>query len=93
MPFVVTAPKTAQIHDFIINQPDGYQTWVGEAGLKLSRGQARRLNIVRALLKDAPILILDESGEGLDTPTEKALLDVVMVWAGEEEKSVVLITH
>ena len=50
------ACKTAQIHDFISSQPDGYQTWVGEAGLKLSGGQARRLSIARALLKDAPII-------------------------------------
>ncbi|HFE36822.1 MAG TPA: thiol reductant ABC exporter subunit CydC [Gammaproteobacteria bacterium] len=87
------ACKTAQIHDFIISQPDGYQTWVGEAGLKLSGGQARRLGIARALLKDAPILILDEPGEGLDAPTEKALLDAVMAWADEARKTVILITH
>jgi len=85
--------KIAQIHEFIISQPEGYQTWVGEAGLKLSGGQARRLSVARALLKDAPILILDEPGEGLDAPTEKALLDAVMAWADEAGKTVVLITH
>ncbi|MBE8233419.1 MAG: ATP-binding cassette domain-containing protein, partial [Endozoicomonadaceae bacterium] len=85
--------KIAQIHEFIISQPDGYQTWVGEAGLKLSGGQARRLCIARALLKDAPIVVLDEPGEGLDAPTEKALLDAVMGWADDLGKTVILITH
>ena len=61
--------------------------------MKLSGGQARRLSIARALLKDAPILVLDEPGEGLDTPTEKALLDAVMVWADGVGKTVILITH
>ena len=88
-----TACKAAQIHDFIISQPEGYQTWIGEAGLILSGGQARRLSIARGLLKEAPILILDEPGEGLDTPTEKAMLDAVIKQADQKAQTVILITH
>jgi len=81
----------AQIHDFIISQPDGYETWVGEAGLKLSGGQSRRIAIARALLKNAPIMILDEPGEGLDTMTEKKLLNAIIDY--KPDASIILITH
>jgi len=83
----------AHIHDFIISQPEAYQTWVGEAGLKLSGGQIKRLCIARALLKDAPILILDEPAEGLDVRTEKAVLDAVIQYADIHGKTLLLITH
>ena len=83
--------KVAQIHDFIIDQPEAYNTWVGEAGLMLSGGQARRIAIARALLKDAPVLILDEPGEGLDAKTEKAVLDAVFDY--KKSNSILLITH
>jgi len=85
------ACRTAQIHDFIASQPDGYDTWVGEAGLKLSGGQARRVAIAQALLKDAPILILDEPTEGLDAPTERELM--AALYRLMEGRSVLLITH
>ncbi len=83
--------RVAQIHDFITTLPDGYDTWVGEAGLKLSGGQLKRLTIARALLKDAPILILDEPSEGLDSKTEQALLEAVFAY--KKEASILLITH
>ncbi len=83
--------KVAQIHDFIQTLPDGYDTWVGEAGFKLSGGQLKRLTIARALLKDAPILILDEPGEGLDSKTESALLNAVFDY--KKDASILLITH
>lgn len=85
------ACRKAEIHDFITRQPDGYDTWVGEAGLKISGGQARRIAIARALLKDAPLLILDEPTEDLDAKTERAMLSSVMQLM--EGRTVVLITH
>jgi len=85
------ACRDAQLHDFIAGLPDGYDTQIGEAGTRLSGGQARRLAIARALLVDAPILVLDEPTEGLDAVTERALLETVMkLMSG---RSVLLITH
>jgi ATP-binding cassette subfamily C protein CydC len=83
--------RSAQLHDFIVSLPQGYDTEIGEAGTGLSGGQARRLAIARALLLDAPILILDEPTEGLDTVTEQSLLQAVMRLM--EGRSVLLITH
>jgi ATP-binding cassette subfamily C protein CydC len=85
------ACRAAALHDFITAQPEGYDTQVGEAGLALSGGQARRLSIARAVLKEASILILDEPTEGLDGPTARAImatLDTLMMG-----RSVLLITH
>lgn len=64
------AAKTARIHDFIVDLPQGYDTWVGERGLTLSGGQKQRVAMARTLLLDPPILVLDDSTSAVDTKTE-----------------------
>ena len=70
---LVNACRNANIHDFIINQPDGYDTMVGNRGLKLSGGEKQRLSIARVILKDPKILILDEATSALDSISENAI--------------------
>src|SRR5205823_7660108 len=74
---VEAAAHAANAHEFIIRLPQGYDSIVGERGATLSGGQRQRLSIARALLKDAPILILDEPTSALDAETEALLLDAL----------------
>ncbi len=67
---MVAAAKAANAHDFVMELPDGYDTMIGERGVKLSGGQKQRVSIARAVLKDAPVLILDEATSSVDTETE-----------------------
>ena len=88
---VVAACRSAQLHDFIVGLPDGYHSQLGEGGMRLSGGQARRLAVARALLKDAPIVLLDEPTEGLDAATERDLFAALaQVMQG---RTVLLISH
>ncbi|NGQ90931.1 ABC transporter ATP-binding protein/permease [Rhodobacter sp. HX-7-19] len=72
---IVAAAKAAKIHDFILSLPEGFDTTVGERGLKLSGGEKQRVGIARTLLKNPPILILDEATSALDTQTERDIQD------------------
>jgi ATP-binding cassette subfamily B protein len=81
----------AQALDFIEQQPDGFNTIIGERGRTLSGGERQRLSIARALLKDAPILILDEATSALDTPTEASVLTALE--AVTQSRSTLVIAH
>lgn len=81
----------AQLGAFVDALPDGLDTWIGEGGTRLSGGQARRIALARVILKDAPILLLDEPTEGLDAETETMVLQALRRFA--EDRSVILITH
>jgi len=74
---IAAAAKAADAHDFITSLPEGYETLVGERGMKLSGGERQRISIARAFLKDAPILILDEPTSALDIHSEAAILGAI----------------
>ncbi|MDO5402630.1 MAG: ABC transporter ATP-binding protein [Eubacteriales bacterium] len=74
---IIDACKKARIHDFIMSQPDGYDTLVGERGILLSGGERQRISIARAFLKDAPVLLLDEPTSAVDVGTEKMIQEAV----------------
>ncbi len=88
---VVAAARAAKIHDFIMGLPDGYQTTVGERGLKLSGGEKQRVGIARTLLKNPPILLLDEATSALDTQTERDIQDSLK--AMSQGRTVITIAH
>jgi ATP-binding cassette subfamily B protein len=88
---IIAAAKSAQIHDFITALPQGYDTPVGERGLKLSGGEKQRVGIARTLLKNPPILLLDEATSALDTETEASIQDALQ--RAGEGRTVITIAH
>lgn len=88
---VIEAAKAAQIHDFVQSLPDGYDTPVGERGLKLSGGEKQRVGIARTLLKNPPILLLDEATSALDTETEHEIKEAL--GRAGEGRTVLTIAH
>ena len=88
---IENAARAAQIHDFIQSLPEGYDTTVGERGLKLSGGEKQRVGIARTLLKDPPILLLDEATSALDSDTERDI-QAALDRAGQG-RTVIMIAH
>jgi len=88
---VIRAAKAANAHDFILTQPQGYETNIGEWGHKLSGGERQRISIARAILKDAPILLLDEPTSALDSQSETAVMDALEYLM--QDRSVIVIGH
>ena len=88
---VVEAAKKARCHDFIMKLPQGYETVIGEAGGSLSGGERQRLSIARAMMKDAPIIILDEATANVDPENEKELMEAISELT--HDKTVIMIAH
>ncbi|MEM1274093.1 MAG: ABC transporter ATP-binding protein/permease [Pseudomonadota bacterium] len=88
---IEAAARAAKIHDFILSLPEGYETSVGERGLKLSGGEKQRVGIARTLLKNPPILLLDEATSALDTETEQGILGELRAMG--EGRTVLTIAH
>jgi ATP-binding cassette subfamily B protein len=87
----LAAAKKAHAHEFISQLPNGYETLVGERGVKLSGGQRQRVAIARAMIKDAPILVLDEATSALDSESERLIQDAL--WKLMEGKTTLVIAH
>jgi ATP-binding cassette subfamily B protein len=88
---VVEAAEAAQLHDFVISLPEGYDTFVGERGIRLSGGQRQRLGIARAIYKQTPVLVLDEATSALDEETEAAVMEGIHGLGGG--RTLIVIAH
>ena len=88
---VIEAAKKAACHDFILSLPDGYNTKIGEGGASLSGGERQRISIARAIIKDAPIIILDEATANVDPENEEALMQAIQ--ALTRDKTIIMIAH
>ena len=88
---VIEAAKKASCHDFIMDLPDGYETVIGEGGATLSGGEKQRIAIARAIMKDAPIIILDEATANVDPENEKELTEAIENLT--KQKTIIMIAH
>ena len=88
---VMDAAKKACCHDFISRLPDGYDTVIGEGGESLSGGEKQRISIARAIMKDSPVIILDEATANVDPENEKELTEAIK--ALMENKTIIMIAH
>jgi ABC-type multidrug transport system fused ATPase/permease subunit len=88
---VVGAAKAAGAHEFIMELPEGYETMVGERGIRLSGGQKQRISLARVFLKDAPVILLDEPTSALDNISEAIVLEAINV--AMHDKTAIIITH
>ncbi|RME19094.1 MAG: ABC transporter ATP-binding protein, partial [Bacteroidetes bacterium] len=88
---IVAAAKMANAHEFIVHLPQGYDTMVGDRGANLSGGQRQRISIARALLRNTPVLIMDEATSSLDTENEKIIQDTIQQL--KKEKTIIIIAH
>ena len=88
---VIAAAKAARCHDFIMALPEGYETPVGEGGVSLSGGERQRISLARAMLKDAPVIILDEATASVDPENERQLQEAFE--ALTRDKTVIMIAH
>jgi ATP-binding cassette subfamily B protein/subfamily B ATP-binding cassette protein MsbA len=88
---VVHAAKLVRIHEFISSLPDGYKTQVGEDGLRLSSGEKQKISLARAVLKNSPIVLLDEVTKSIDSESRKLINEVIRTL--KKEKTIIIITH
>lgn len=88
---VIAAAKKARCHDFISSLPEGYDTVIGEGGATISGGEKQRISIARAIMKDAPIIVLDEATANVDPENEKELTEAIENLT--QEKTIIMIAH
>jgi ATP-binding cassette subfamily B protein len=89
----VAAASAAQLHEFVETLPDGYETVIGERGIRLSGGQRQRLGLARAIYKTVPVLILDEATSALDDQTEAAVMRSLESLVRNEGRTILMIAH
>ena len=92
-PEIVAAAKAAQAHEFIVRSARGYDTYVGERGITLSGGQKQRVALARCMLRDKPILLLDEPFSALDTALRQEMLQLLQQICQEKQLTLLMVTH